>query len=377
VTVVWFSWKDIRHPLAGGAERVGHEWRRRLARDGHVVRHLTAQYPGSAARETIDGVDTLRRGRTLLGHYPAALHAYRGELHADADLIVEEVNTVPYFTRIVRGRAHPVLLYYQLAREIWRYQTPAPVAAIGYVAEAVYTRPQGRGHPTTITISDDSKRDLMTVGGFDAARVHVVRVGIDNEALAACDPAAKAGTFTVLFHGSLRAMKRPLQAVAAFEALLAAGADGRLWISGSGDGEAALREYVQTHELGDHVTFFGRTSEPEKLRLMQAASVLVVTSVKEGWGLIVTEANSMGTPAIVYDVDGLRAAAGSHNWMVPPRPERLGARLLDARRLFDSRHTYDEWCTRVLDDSRAYTHDASYADFSQVLSTAVPGWPHG
>ena len=30
------------------------------------------------------------------------------------------------------------------------------------------------------------------------------------------------------------------------------------------------------------------------------------TSVKEGWGLIVTEAGSQGTPAIVYDVDGLR-----------------------------------------------------------------------
>ena len=95
MTIVWFSWKDIRHPLAGGAERVGHEWRRRLSRDGHIVRHLTARYAGSLARETIDGVDTIRRGRTVLGHYPAALRAYRHELRADADLIVEEGITVP------------------------------------------------------------------------------------------------------------------------------------------------------------------------------------------------------------------------------------------------------------------------------------------
>jgi glycosyltransferase involved in cell wall biosynthesis len=376
VTIVWFSWKDIRHPLAGGAERVGHEWRRRLSREGHVVRHLTARYPGSLARETIDGVDTVRRGRTVLGHYPAALHAYRRELRADADLIVEEVNTVPYFTRAVRGRARTVLLYYQLARDIWFYQTPTPVAVAGYVAEALYTRVQGWGRPTTITISDDSKRDL-TAFGFDAAHVHVVRVGIDNEPLEAYEPAAKAVEFTVLFHGSLRSMKRPMQAVVAFEEFLGAGAHGRLWISGSGEGETPLREYVQQHGLGDHVTFFGRTDEAEKLRLMRTATVTVATSVKEGWGLIVTEANSMGTPALVYDVDGLRAAAGQHNWVVPPRPGSLGARLLDALRAFDSRDTYDEWCAQVLDDSRPFTHDASYADFRQALVPAVHGWPHG
>ncbi len=39
---------------------------------------------------------------------------------------------------------------------------------------------------------------------------------------------------------------------------------------------------------------------------MQKCHLLLVTSVKEGWGLVVTEANSQGTPAVVYDVDGLR-----------------------------------------------------------------------
>jgi glycosyltransferase involved in cell wall biosynthesis len=33
-----------------------------------------------------------------------------------------------------------------------------------------------------------------------------------------------------------------------------------------------------------------------------------MTSLREGWGLVVTEANACGTPAIVYDVPGLRDA---------------------------------------------------------------------
>ncbi|MDD4353356.1 MAG: glycosyltransferase, partial [Candidatus Nanoarchaeia archaeon] len=35
---------------------------------------------------------------------------------------------------------------------------------------------------------------------------------------------------------------------------------------------------------------------------------ILVTSVKEGWGLIVTEANANGTIAITYNIDGLRDA---------------------------------------------------------------------
>ena len=39
---------------------------------------------------------------------------------------------------------------------------------------------------------------------------------------------------------------------------------------------------------------------------MSKAHALLVASLGEGWGLTVTEANAMGTPAIVYDVKGLR-----------------------------------------------------------------------
>jgi glycosyltransferase involved in cell wall biosynthesis len=100
---------------------------------------------------------------------------------------------------------------------------------------------------------------------------------------------------------------------------------------------------------------------------MRRASVLIATSVKEGWGLIVTEANSMATPAIVYDADGLRSAAGRHNWVAPATPGALAERLADARRVFETPAAYQDWCGRVLADSRQYTLDASYRDFRAAL----------
>jgi glycosyltransferase involved in cell wall biosynthesis len=41
---------------------------------------------------------------------------------------------------------------------------------------------------------------------------------------------------------------------------------------------------------------------------MARAHSLLVTSVREGWGMVITEANSVGTPAVGYDVPGVRDA---------------------------------------------------------------------
>jgi glycosyltransferase involved in cell wall biosynthesis len=362
--IAWFSWKDIRHPLAGGAERLGHEWRRRLVADGHLVRHVTARYTGAAETDSIDGVQTIRRGGSSVTHYPAARSFHR-ESRGWADCVIEEVNTVPYFAAAPPPPGRMVLLYFQLAREIWFHQTAMPVAVAGYGAEAVYTWLQSRRHTPVITISEDSRRDLARFG-FSPARVRVVRVGIDNSPLTAYEPAVKEPKFTVLFHGSLRAMKRPLDALRGFESYVTSGGDGVMWISGAGD-DTDIRRVSASPGLQGRVTLFGRTSDDQKLDVMRRASVLVSTSVKEGWGLIVTEANSMGTPAIVYDADGLRSAAGPHNWIAAPNPAALGARLAEARRVFDMPHAYQDWCERVLADSRQYSLDASYREFRDAL----------
>src|SRR5438128_10890684 len=49
----------------------------------------------------------------------------------------------------------------------------------------------------------------------------------------------------------------------------------------------------------------GQLSEADKNAQLRRAHFLVHTSIREGWGLNVIEANAMGTPAIVYPVHGL------------------------------------------------------------------------
>jgi glycosyltransferase involved in cell wall biosynthesis len=82
----------------------------------------------------------------------------------------------------------------------------------------------------------------------------------------------------------------------------------RVVIAGEGDDRPRLEEITRELGLGGVVRFTGFISDAEKVDLLQSMWFKVATSVKEGWGLTVTEANACGTPVIASDVPGLRDA---------------------------------------------------------------------
>ena len=73
---------------------------------------------------------------------------------------------------------------------------------------------------------------------------------------------------------------------------------------------------------------------------MGEAHLLVATSIREGWGLVVTEANSVGTPAVTYDVHGLRDSVrnGETGLLTDATPEALAATVIE---LFQNQARYD------------------------------------
>jgi glycosyltransferase involved in cell wall biosynthesis len=82
-------------------------------------------------------------------------------------------------------------------------------------------------------------------------------------------------------------------------------ADVELIVAGRGDYDE-LRELVQELELTSCVRLVGEVSEKQKAEILQKAWVFVTPSMKEGWAISVIEANACGTPAIAYNVPGLR-----------------------------------------------------------------------
>jgi glycosyltransferase involved in cell wall biosynthesis len=106
---------------------------------------------------------------------------------------------------------------------------------------------------------------------------------------------------TVVFVGRLSANKRPEHAIRAFGLARRHVPDAQMWVIGSGPQEARLRKLA-----GPDVSFLGHVPEEVKRERLGRAHVLVTTSVREGWGLVVTEAAASGTVAIGYNVAGLR-----------------------------------------------------------------------
>ena len=109
---------------------------------------------------------------------------------------------------------------------------------------------------------------------------------------------------------------------------------------GEGRCRDALVALAQELGVGDAVRIPGRVSLDEKLRILDESDILVGSSVREGWGLTVTEAAARGVPSVVYDIPGFRDAVVHERTglLVEPRPAALAqgvARLLDDPALYE------------------------------------------
>jgi glycosyltransferase involved in cell wall biosynthesis len=163
-------------------------------------------------------------------------------------------------------------------------------------------------------------------------------------------------------------MKRTLDQVKAFELAKQQVPDLQMILAGDASGEYGQQvlDYIAHSEFAHDIAYEGRVSRERKIELMRRAHLMCVTSVKEGWGLIVTEAASQGTPAIVYNVDGLRDSVRDRQTglVVPPYTLALANGMV---RMFRDSALYQKMRTSAWKWSKHLTFDQSYQDFKQLL----------
>jgi len=310
------NWKDLAHPAAGGAEVYSHQCAKRWVRWGHQVTQVSAAVPGRPPFELHDGVRLIRQGGRL-GVYQA-VRRYLGASAGRFDVVVDAVNTRPFFAHHHVGDTPVVALIHQTAQEVWAHETPAPVALVGrYLLE-----PRWLPAYADVPVMTVSPSSLQSLARFGLSRVHLVPEGVEVPEF---DRPPKAAVPTVVFCGRMVSMKRPGDAVEAFRLARARlGSEARLQLVGTGP----LLRQLQA-EASDGVEVLGWLSEADKFAVLAGAHALVATSVREGWGLVVSEAAAVGTPAIAYDVPGLRdSVRAGGGVLVPERPAALADALV-------------------------------------------------
>jgi glycosyltransferase involved in cell wall biosynthesis len=316
VRILIFNWKDLAHPAAGGAEVFTEEVARVLATRGHDVTLHAASVEGRPARESVEGVEIVRGGGRL-GVYRATRRFWSHLEPGSFDVVVDEINTRPFLTPRWIHDTPIVALIHQLAREIWSYETPFPLSFVGRHALEPWWLRAYRDVPA-LTVSESSADSLRRYHGW--RDLTVLPEGYTPHPV---PTVAKETDPTVIFVGRLVAMKRPEDAVRAIRLLADRIPRARLWIVGDGP---FLERLSRT--APPQVEFLGRLGRDELLRRLARAHVLVSTSVREGWGLTVSEAAACGTPSIAYAVPGLvdsvRASGGA---VVEPTPTALADAL--------------------------------------------------
>jgi glycosyltransferase involved in cell wall biosynthesis len=155
-----------------------------------------------------------------------------------------------------------------------------------------------------VVLSESTKADLLSLG-FRDDRVAVVPPGIDSPS---GPPDTETEPGLLVYVGRVAPSKGVGDLLRALALVRAHGVDARLQVVGRGPRTETETLSGLVNELGveDSVTFRGFVDEGEKERLLARASLVLMASVREGWGLSVTEANAVGTPAVVYDRPGLR-----------------------------------------------------------------------
>jgi hypothetical protein len=103
--------------------------------------------------------------------------------------------------------------------------------------------------------------------------------------------------------------------------------DLKVEIAGTGPSREALISRVRELGVEQVVGLPGRISEQAKSDLLNRAWLTVAPSLAEGWGLTVLEANAAGTPAVAFDVPGLRDSVRDEvtGWLVPPGQDLAAA----------------------------------------------------
>jgi glycosyltransferase involved in cell wall biosynthesis len=300
--ILILNWRCPKNPLSGGAEKVTLQHAKAWVKEGHEVIWLAGGYKCGKRQENIDGVTIYRYGNPVV-IYLLAPFIFYFKFKGEFDLIIDEIHGLPFFTPLWAWKTKKIAFICEVAHEIWDEMYRFPVNYLGKQIEKFYFYFYKK--IPFLTISQSTKDDLFKMG-IAPENIKIITPGLFlNPADYVFD---KEKQLTLLFISRLVKMKGIEISLRLFSRILDQIPDAKLWVVGKGNKKYVeeLKKYAKKLKIDKQVIFRGFVNEPEKTILMQKAHFLIHTSIKEGFGLTVLEANSQGTPAMVFNSYGLK-----------------------------------------------------------------------
>ena len=296
--ILIFAWRDIKHPENGGSELYVHEIAQRLAKK-HNVTLFTSQSGNLSSQDEIDGVKIIRRGNILTVYFWAFLH-YILYLDQETDFVVDVQNGIPFFTPWY-SRKPKLMILHHVHKNQWFKQFNPVIAIVGFFIE-FFLMPVSYRKVPVVTVSPSSLQELKKLG-FNDKRIYLAYNSI---------PVKIGGRYgesitpLIVYVGRLKAYKRIDMALRAIPQLAKVFPKIKMIIGGAGDDTERLKVLTRKLKIEKYIEFLGFISEKKKWEIMQKGWVFVMPSMKEGWGITIMESASSGTPAVGFNVAGVR-----------------------------------------------------------------------
>jgi glycosyltransferase involved in cell wall biosynthesis len=293
------GWRDLDDQEAGGSEVYASTIARLSAEAGIDVTMLTSAVQGDRSQVRRDGYHVIRRFGRFTVFPRMAMSGALGRL-GRPDVLVEIWNGMPFFSPLW-ARCPRVVFLHHVHAEMWDMTLAQPaLARLGKFIEFRGAPPLYRAS-RIVTLSRSSRREIAERLGLPGTNIEVVPPGVDPR----FSPGHQKDN-----HPLVVAVGRPVP-VKRFDLLINALVELRqrhptlrAVIVGEGYERPRLEARIRAADAGDWLSLPGRLSDDELVRLYRRAWVAAATSLREGWGMTLTEAAACGTPAVAIAITG-------------------------------------------------------------------------
>jgi glycosyltransferase involved in cell wall biosynthesis len=168
-----------------------------------------------------------------------------------------------------------------------------------------------------VTVSECSKNDIANEFSINLSKFRVVPNGVDNEYFYPVQNDSRPDNSVIVTNSSdtpIKGLKYLLEAVAQIKKKKSV----KLTVIGEPKKDGSIVKLVAELGIGDIVHFAGRIKNEEFAGYYSNATIAVVPSVYEGFGLPAAEAMACGVPLISTSGGALPEVVGDAGIIVPP-----------------------------------------------------------
>ena len=305
MNILVFSWRDTKHPLAGGAEQVVHQHAKGWISAEHSVTHFSSRFSGSKREEEVDGIKLIRGGYQYLGVQLAGFFYYLKNRN-NFDVVVDEFHGLPFFTPLY-VRKQKLAVIQETAGKVW-FLNPLPkplnwiIGLLGYLSEPlvflIYR------NVTFVTGSVSAKKDIVKFG-IPERNIVVIPHGV---LLSEKKISVKKNEIKTIVYLGILSKDKGIEDVLKSFFILNKKGKFNFWVIGkpeTNNYRERIDKLIRKFNLERKIKFWGYVNQEKKFELLSRAQILVNPSVREGWGLVNIEANAVGTPVVAYNVAGI------------------------------------------------------------------------